>query len=51
MRTALEAATRLRRRPDWLQALVLGLVVGGVLLTDQEMGLPALIVAVLALLP
>jgi len=35
---ALEAAVRFRRRPGWRQALVLGLVVGGGLLTDQEMG-------------
>jgi hypothetical protein len=48
---ALEAAVRFRRRPGWRQALVLGLVVGGGLLTDQEMGVLALIVAVLALLP
>ena len=48
---ALEAAVRLRRRPGWRQALVLGLVVGGGLLTDQEMGVLALIVAALALLP
>ena len=48
---ALEAAVRLRRRPGWRQALVLGLVVGGGVLTDQEMGVLALIVAALALLP
>ena len=48
---ALEAAVRFRRRPGWRQALILGLVVGGGLLTDQEMGVLALIVAVLALLP
>lgn len=48
---ALEAAVRFRRRPGWRQALVLGLVAGGGLLTDQEMGVLALIVAVLALLP
>ena len=48
---ALEAAVRFTRRPGWRQALVLGLVVGGGLLTDQEMGILVLIVAVLALLP
>jgi len=48
---ALEAAVRLRRRPGWRQALVLGLVAGGALLTDQEMGVLALVVAGLALLP
>ncbi len=48
---ALEAAVRFRRRPGWRQALILGLVVGAGLLTDQEMGVLALIVAVLALLP
>jgi hypothetical protein len=48
---ALEAAVRLRRRPGWRQALVLGLVVGGALLTDQEMAVLALILTGLALAP
>ena len=33
---ALEAAVRLRRRPRWRQAALLGVVVGASLLTDQE---------------
>jgi hypothetical protein len=48
---ALEAAVRFRRRPGWRQALILGLVVGGALLTDQEMAVLALIVTAAALLP
>jgi hypothetical protein len=48
---ALEAAVRLRRRPGWRQALVLGVVLGAALLTDQEMAVLALIVAGLALAP
>jgi 4-amino-4-deoxy-L-arabinose transferase-like glycosyltransferase len=48
---ALEAAIRLRRRPGWRQALVLGLVVGGALLTDQEMAVLVIILTGAALLP
>src|ERR1022692_2479929 len=48
---ALEAAVRLIRRPGWRQAVVLGLVVGGALLTDQEMAVLVLILACVALLP
>ena len=48
---ALEAAVRLRRRPGWRQALVLGLVVGAALLTDQEMAVLVLVLTGLALLP
>lgn len=48
---ALEAAVRLRRRPGWRQALVLGLVVGGALLTDQEMAVLVIILTSAALLP
>src|SRR6202167_877935 len=33
---ALEAAVRLRRRPGWRQATILGVVLGGALLTGQE---------------
>jgi hypothetical protein len=47
----LEAAVRLRRRPGWRQALILGLVVGGAVLTDQEMAVLAIILAALAMLP
>jgi hypothetical protein len=47
----LEAAIRLRRRPGWRQAVVLGLAVGGALLTDQEMAVLALILTGVALLP
>jgi hypothetical protein len=47
----LEAAVRLRRRPDVVRGVVLGLVVGGAILVDQEMAILAIIVAVLALLP
>ena len=48
---ALEAAIRLRRRPGWRQALVLGLVVGGAVLTDQEMAVLVIILTGAALLP
>ena len=48
---ALEAAIRLRRRPGWRQALVLGLVVGGAVLTDQEMAVLVLVLTALAILP
>ena len=48
---ALEAAVRLRRRPGWRQALILGAVMAGALLTDQEMDILVTIVVVTALLP
>jgi hypothetical protein len=48
---ALEAAVRLRRRPGWRRAVVLGLVVGAALLTDQEMAVLVLILTCAALLP
>jgi hypothetical protein len=48
---ALEAAVRLRRRPGWRLAAVLGVIVGAALLTDQESAILVAIVAVLALLP
>jgi hypothetical protein len=48
---ALEAAVRLRRRPGWRQSVVLGLVLGASLLTDQQSAVFAVVVAVAALLP
>ena len=48
---ALEAAVRLRRRPGWRQATILGVVLGAALLTDQESAILAGVLAVLALLP
>jgi hypothetical protein len=51
MPLALEAAVRLRRRPGWPRAVILGVVLGASLLTDQESAVLALIVAALALLP
>jgi hypothetical protein len=48
---ALEAAVRLRRRPGWRQAAILGVVLGAALLTDQESAILAGVLAVLALLP
>jgi hypothetical protein len=48
---ALEAAVRLRRRPGWRQATILGVVLGAALLTDQESAIMAGVIAVLALLP
>ena len=46
---ALEAAVRLTRRPTWRQAVILGVVLGAAVLTDQEMAVLVLLVAVLAL--
>lgn len=43
---ALEAAVRLRRRPGWPQAVILGVILGASLLTDQE---SAIMVAILVL--
>jgi hypothetical protein len=48
---ALEASVRLRRRPGWRQAAILGVVLGAALLTDQESAILAGVIAVLALLP
>jgi hypothetical protein len=48
---ALEAAVRLCRRPGWRQAIVLGVVLGASLLTDQESAVFAVVVAAGALLP
>jgi hypothetical protein len=47
----LEAAVRLRRRPGTARGIVLGVAVGCALLIDQELGVLAIVVAVLALLP
>jgi hypothetical protein len=48
---ALEAAVRLRHNPRWRQAVILGLVLGGSLITDQESAVLVLILAALVLLP
>src|SRR5580693_1007850 len=48
---ALEAAVRLRRRPGWRQATILGVVLGAALLTDQESAIMAGFVAIVAVLP
>jgi len=48
---ALAAAVRLRRRPGWRTAVILGLVLGVALLTDQESAVLASMLAALALLP
>jgi hypothetical protein len=48
---ALEAAVRLRRRPGWRQAVVLGLAVGGAMLTDLEMAVLVIIMVGTALVP
>jgi hypothetical protein len=48
---ALEASVRLRRRPGWRQATILGVVLGAALLTDQESAILAGLVAALAVLP
>ena len=47
---ALEAAIRLIRRPGWRRAVVLGVVVGAALLSDQEMAVLVVILTGLALL-
>jgi hypothetical protein len=47
----LEAAVRLRRRPGWRQAVILGVIEGAALLTDQESAILASFAVVLALLP
>jgi hypothetical protein len=48
---ALEASVRLRRRPGWRQATILGVVLGAALLTDQESAILAGVIAALAVLP
>jgi hypothetical protein len=48
---ALAAAVRLRREPGQRRAVILGLVLGCALLTDQESAVMAAIVAALALFP
>jgi len=48
---ALEAAVRLRRRPGRKQAVILGVVLGASLLTDQESFVLVLIVVLAALVP
>jgi hypothetical protein len=48
---ALEAAVRLRRRPGWRQAVILGVVVAGALLTDLESAVLVIMVVAAALLP
>jgi hypothetical protein len=48
---ALEASVRLRRRPGRRQAVILGLVMGVAVLTDQESAVLAAIVVGLVLLP
>jgi hypothetical protein len=48
---ALEAAVRLRRQPGRKQALILGVILGASLLTDQESFVLVLIVVLAALVP
>ena len=48
---ALEAAVRLRRGPSRGRAVILGVVIGAALLTDQESAILVIIAAALALLP
>jgi hypothetical protein len=48
---ALEASVRLRRNPGRRQAIILGLVMGAAVLTDQESSVLAGIVTALVLLP
>ena len=48
---ALEASVRLRRHPGRRQAIILGVVMGAVVLTDQESAVLAAIVTALVLLP
>jgi hypothetical protein len=45
---ALEAAVRLTRRPGWRSAVVLGAVLAAAVLTDQEISILVIILAVLA---
>jgi hypothetical protein len=48
---ALEASVRLRRKPGRRQAIILGLVMGAAVLSDQESAVLASIVVALVLLP
>ncbi len=48
---ALEASVRLRRRPARRQAVILGLVMGAAVLTDQESAVLATVLTALVLLP
>jgi hypothetical protein len=48
---ALEAAVRLTRRPGRRQAIILGVVMGAAILTDQESAVLAVILAGLVLVP
>ena len=48
---ALAAAVRLTRRPGWRRAVILGMAVGGAILTDQETAVLVIILTCLALLP
>ncbi|HEY3734758.1 MAG TPA: hypothetical protein VGL63_12665 [Streptosporangiaceae bacterium] len=48
---ALEAAIRLRQRPTWGRAVILGAVLGAALLTDQESAILVVLATVAALLP
>src|SRR6516164_6988571 len=48
---ALEASVRLRRKPGRRQGIILGLVMGAAVLTDQESAVLASIVVALVLLP
>ena len=48
---ALEASVRLRRRPGWRRATILGVVMGAALLTDQESAIMAGVLVIVALLP
>jgi hypothetical protein len=48
---ALEASVRLRRNPRPQQAVILGLIVGGCLLTDQESAVLVAILTAVVLLP
>jgi len=48
---ALEAAVRLRRRPGWWQAVILGAILGASLLTDQESAIMVAILVLVVLLP
>jgi hypothetical protein len=48
---ALEAALRLRRRPGWPQAVILGVILGASLLTDQESAFLVAVLVIAALAP
>lgn len=48
---ALEAALRLRRHPGWPQAVILGVILGASLLTDQESAFLVAVLVILVLAP